>query len=255
MRIGNVEDMEKEKTEEADNLAALIKSDPEENMTKSEKASNWWYYYKWYVIVGIVIAAFAFHLIGTLLGFWTKDPDFQIAYVGSYSLPEETITALEQGFASIAEDFNGDGEIIVQINQYSCIGQNADSGFGYYEYENEIPLIGDISACDSFFFLTDDPDSLQQTFQIFSDLDGNRPDDEDYSAEGKVIAWVDSPILAEMELGEYIPAYGYEEQTITTNQELLSGLYIGRRSFYDDKVSDNYEKCCELWDLIRSSRQ
>lgn len=254
MRIGNVEDMEKEKTEEADNLAALIQSDPEESMTKSEKAANWWYYRKWYVIGGIAAAAAIFHLVGTLLGFWTKEPDFQIAYVGNYSLPEETITSLEEGFASIAEDYNGDGEVIVQINQYSHIGQNTDSGFGYYEYGSEIPLIGDISACDSFFFLTDDPDRLQQAVQIFSDLDGNRPDDDDYSTEGKVIAWVDCPILANMELGEYISAYGYEELATTANQELLSGLYIGRRCFYNDKVSANYEKCCELWELIRNSR-
>lgn len=254
MRIGNVEDMEKEKTAEADNLADLIKSDPEENMTQSQKASNWWYYHKWYVIGGIIIVAAAFHLIGTLLGFWTKDPDFQIAYVGSYTLPEETISSLEQGFASIAEDFNGDGEVIVQINQYSYIGQSADSSLAYYEYGNEIPLIGDISACDSFFFLTDDPDRLQQMVQIFSDLDGNRPDDEDYSTEGKVIAWVDCPILAEMELGEYDVSNGFDEEAAVNNQELLSGLYIGRRCFYGDKVSANYEKCCELWELIRNSR-
>lgn len=254
MRIGNVEDMEKEKTEEADNLAALINSDPEENMTQFQKASNWWHYHKWYVIGGIIIVAAAFHLLGTFLGFWTKDPDFQIAYVGSYALPEETITALEQGFASIAEDYNGDGEIIVQINQYSHIGQNADSGLGYYEYGNEIPLIGDISACDSFFFLTDDPDNLQRTVQIFSDLDGNRPDDEDYSTAGKVIAWTDCPILAEMELGEYDASYGFDEEAAVNNQELLSGLYIGRRCFNDGKESANYEKCCELWDLIRNSR-
>lgn len=254
MRIGKVEDMEKEKTEEADNLAELIKSDPEESMTKSQKATNWWYYHKWYVIGGIIIAAAAFHLIGTLLGFWTKEPDFQIAYVGSYTLPEETITALEQAFASIAEDYNGDGEVIVQINQYSHIGQNAEVSFGYYEYGNEVPLIGDISGCESFFFLTDDPDRLQQMVQIFSDLDGNRPDDEDYSAEDKVIAWADCPILAGMELGEYDASYGFDEAASVNNQELLSGLYIGRRYFYNDKVSANYEKCCELWDLIRNSK-
>lgn len=254
MRIGNVEDMEKEKTEDTDTLAGLIKTDHEESMTKSQKAANWWYYRKWYVVGGIIAIVAIFHLVGTLLGFWTKDPDFQIAYVGSYTLPDETITALEQGFASIAEDYNGDGEIIVQINQYSHIGQNTDSGIGYYEYGSEIPLIGDISACNSFFFLTDDPDNLQQTVQIFSDLDGNSPDDDDYSTEGKVIAWVDCPILAGMELGEYNTTPGYDEGTIITNQELLSDLYIGRRSFYNDKVSANYDKCCELWELIRNSR-
>ena len=254
MRIGNVEDMEKEKTEEAENLADLIMSDPEENMTKSQKATNWWHYHKWYVICGVVIAGAALHLIGTLLGFWTKDPDFQIAYIGSYTLPEETITSLEQGFASIAEDFNGDGEVIVQINQYSYIGQNADTGFGYYEYGNEIPLIGDISSCDSFFFLTDDPDSLQQMVQIFSDLDGNSPDEQDYSTEDKVIAWADCPILSGMELGEYDASFGLDENAVINNQELLTGLYIGRRAFYGDKVSANYEECCELWELIRNSK-
>lgn len=252
MRIGNLEDMEK--TEESGNLAELIMSDHEENLTKPEKYKNWWYYHKWYVIAGIIILGVAIHLTGTFLGLWTKDPDFQIAYIGKYTLPQDTVSALEQGFAAIAEDFNGDGEIIVQINQYSYIGQNTDSAFSLYEYGDEVPLIGDISSCESFFFLTDDPENLQQRMQILSNIDGSIPDAQDYSAEGKVIAWADCPILNEMELGEFDASYGLGEEEIIDNQELLSEFYIGRRLFYNDKVSDNYEECCELWEKICNSR-
>lgn len=252
MRIGNLEDMEK--TEESGSLAELIKAEAESeaNLSNSKKAKNWWYYNKWYVVGSIIITGILINLVGSFLGLWEKEPDFQIAYVGKETLPQDTISALEQGFASIAEDYNNDGAVIVKINQYTYNGQNADAALTYYGYEDEIPLIGDISNRDSFFFLTDDPDSLQERMQILAFVDGSRPGDQDYSTEGKVIAWVDCPILTEMELGDYNSSI-LGEEIIISNQELLSGFYIGRRFFYDDRVSDNYEECCQLWDLIRDS--
>lgn len=254
MRIGSIEDTEKEKTQDASNLAELIKSDPEDGMSNWEKFKNWWYYRKWYVLVGIIVIAGLFHLIGSFLGWWTKDPDFQIAYISNYELPEEAISALEREFAAIAEDYNEDGEVIVQVNQYSYVNQDADNVFGMHEYGNEVPLIGDISARVSFFFITDDPDSLQQKIQVFADSDGNCPQEDDYSTEGKVIAWTDCPILSGMELGEFDASYGLGEETMISTQDILSQCYIGRRCFYDDRVSDNYEECCELWETIRNSK-
>lgn len=254
MRIGNVEDMDKEKTEDADNLAKLIKSSPEENMTKAEKASNWWYYRKWYVIGGIVIVLLLFHLIGTLLGFWTTEPDLQIAYLGKYTLPDEVESALEREFATIAGDYNGDGEVVVQVNQYSMPGQAEENPALMYEYGNEVPLIGDIAACGSFLFLTDEPDGLQQWVHVLSDLNGNEPADDDYSIDDKVIAWADCPILANMELGEFDATYGYGDAIMMDSQEFLSEFYIGRRYYIESKIPDNYEKYCELWDTICNSR-
>lgn len=253
MRIGNLEDMEKEKTQDADNLAKLIKTSPEENMTKAEKASNWWYYRKWYVVGGIVAALVLFHLIGTLLGFWTTDPDLQIAYIGRQMLHDSTVAALEREFAAIAGDYNGDGKVVVQINLYSITGQIDENTAGIYEYGDELPLIGDIAAGGSFLFLTDDPDSLQQWVHVLSDLDGNVPADDDYSTDDKVIAWADCPILANMELGEYDATYGFADAIMRDSQEFLSEFYIGRRYYIENKIPDNYEKYCELWDTIRFS--
>lgn len=254
MRIGNIEDTEKEKTQEADNLANLIKSDPEAGMTKPEKMKNWWYYRKWYVMGGAVAIVCAFHIIGTFLGWWTKEPDFQIAYISDYALPDEAISAIEKEFAAIAEDYNGDGEVVVQVNQYSYTTQNSNNIPVIHEYGNEVPLVGDISARVSFFFITDDPDGLQQKFQILADSEGNCPAEEDYSAEGRVIAWADCPLLSEMELGEFDASYGFGEPVMVKTQDMLSKCYIGRRCFYDERVSVNYEHCCELWEIIRSSK-
>jgi len=38
--------------------------------------------------------------------------------VGSTYLPEDTVAALEQGFAQLAGDFNQDGSALVRVNQF-----------------------------------------------------------------------------------------------------------------------------------------
>ena len=92
MRIGNIEDMEN--TENAENLIALIQSEKHRHLSRLEKWKNWWHYYKWYVICGIILTGIACNLTGNALGLWHPAPDFQIAYVGETTLPEDTVSAL-----------------------------------------------------------------------------------------------------------------------------------------------------------------
>lgn len=215
---------------------------------------NWWYYHKWYVICGALLGGIAVHLIGNALGLWKKKPDFQIAYVGETALPSDTVQALEAAFSLAGErwgldlDFNHDGEVLVQINQYlHSQGTNVDAA--YYRMASEITLIGDVSDCESYFFLTDDPEQLQMDFHILAEPDGSCPGDFDYSTEGKVLSWKDCPALAGMDLGSYrMSALG--EEITGDSQELLSGLFIGRRCFYTDTRTDYFEECNALWDVI-----
>lgn len=215
-----------------------------------KKWKNWWYYYKWYVTIGIILLGILCNVAGNALGLFRKTPDFQIAYIGKSELPPDTISALEQAFASIASDFNKDGEVIVQINQYIDGIQNTDAETAYYEYASEISLIGDISDCESYFFLMEDPSQFQRQFQILAETDGKCPADNDYSAEGKVIAWTDCQLLSRMNLGTYSTTILGE--TVTgNNQELLSGLSIGRRCFYTDALTDYADECGKLWERLR----
>jgi hypothetical protein len=210
---------------------------------------NWWYYYKWYVLCGIVLFLLVCDLIGNALGLWKKKPDVQIAYVGENELPADTIAALEAAFASLAGDYNGDGSVIVTVNQYVSNSQSADSDSVYYEYASEVGLLGDITDCDSYFFLTDNPSNLQRGFQILANADGSCPDETDTSIEGKVILWTDSPLLAKLNLGSYQTTILGQEVTGDSN-ELVSSLYLGRRCFTDQKTVANFSECIALWEKI-----
>ncbi len=210
---------------------------------------NWWYYYKWYVICGSGLVMLTLYLIFHALGFFTKTPDFQIAYIGETELPQDTVRALEHAFAALSQDFNGDGEVIVKVRQYVSNQQGSDAA--YYGYASEISLIGDITDCESYFFIMDDPQAFQKSFHVLAAPDGSCPDDLDFSTEGKAIAWKDCPVLMDMDLGTYsVTILGREAEG--ENQALLSSLYIGRRCFYTKDTSDNMSQCSGLWDRILS---
>lgn len=247
MRIGNLDDLDK--TENSENLIQLMQTAGRENLSKAEKWKNWWHYYKWYVVCGIILLGITLSLIRSVLGIGERTPDLQIAYVGKAELPQEAASALENAFASIAEDYNDDGKVIVQLNQYIDGNPNPDAEMLYYEYASEVSLIGDISSCESYFFLLDDPARFQKQYQILALPDGSCPGEEDHSAEGKFLAWTDCKALAEMELGTYSAMIS--GQTVSGDvQELLSGLFLGRRCFYNDNTTENAAQCAVLWDTV-----
>lgn len=214
---------------------------------------NWWYYHKWYVIIGVILLGIAIDLIGNALGLFTKSPDLQIAYVGKAPLPQDTITALQQAFTSLAGDYNHDGEVIVRINQYISDSNTTNADTAYYQYASEITLIGDISDCESYFFLLEDPQDFQRQYQLLACPDGGCPDEMDYSIEDKVIIWSDCSLFSEMELGSYTERYLTQTRT-GDNSELLADLSLGRRCFYNDTVTDNLQECSDLWDMLYRSR-
>ncbi|MDE7185716.1 MAG: hypothetical protein K2O40_14935 [Lachnospiraceae bacterium] len=253
MRIGKLEYIETiENAETSENLIQLIQSEKHRHLSKSETWKNWWHYYKWYVLCSVILLGIACDLAGNALGLWRPAPDFQIAYVGKEPLPEDTVNALEHAFAALGEDwdldFNKDGKILVKINQYaSC--QSPDSDAPYYGTASEISLIGDISDCDSYFFLLENPDSFQREHQLLANPDGSCPDKADVSTAGKVLLWSDCPALSELELGSYSASL-FGQRTAGDSQELLAAFYIGRRCFYTDAMTDNAQQCSALWELL-----
>lgn len=253
MRIGDLDYLHNSKSSVDQSRDENTESpDVSQPLDRQKKLKNWWYYYKWHVICGIILLGIIINVVGSYLGLWTKAPDFQIAYVGKAQLPDDTVSALEQAFASLASDFNGDGEIIVKVNQYINNTGSADPDAFYYEYASEITLIGDISDCESYFFLLDDPDQFQRDFQLLACPDGSCPGDTDYLVEDKVIPWASCSLLAEMELGSYSSSILGKEVS-GDSQELLSGLYIGRRCFFTDDITKHADECNNLWNMLYNS--
>ena len=52
--------------------------------------------------------------------------DYSIAFLGDYSLTEEDSQALQTWFQEHGEDLNGDGEVHVQLSDYSCPDEDED---------------------------------------------------------------------------------------------------------------------------------
>ncbi|MCM1064315.1 MAG: hypothetical protein NC420_07555 [Eubacterium sp.] len=256
MRIGDLEYLSRSKLpmdrREAEDIQTVEAPELTRKQQQWRKWKNWWYYYKWYVVCGIILLGIVINVTGNYLGWWAKAPDLQIAYVGKAELPADTVSALEDAFALLAADFNGDGEIIVRVNQYLSGLNSTNPEMAQYEYASELSLIGDISDCESYLFLMDDPERFQRQYQLIAAADGSCPGDTDFATEDKVIAWAACPILAGLDLGDYSASILGQEIT-GSNQELLAGLSIGRRCFFTEDRTDHVDRCAELWDVLYKS--
>lgn len=216
--------------------------------SKWEKFQNWFYYNKLWVFVGAVIVWVACSMLWNVLGIGQTEPDYRFVYVGSRRLPEDCVEALEAGLASLAEDCNGDGTVTVLVTQ--CVTNHDDALENQiYGYGAEVTLLADITEGESHFFLMDDPQNLQLSFQILANSDGSIPAEDDYEVLDKVYAWTHCPRLVSLDLGTYEDAY-LDRMETGSCQDLLAGLYIGRRYYYDASMEEYPEANETLWRIL-----
>ncbi len=188
---------------------------PPPELTKKEKARNWLYYHKLHLIAAAVILWIAGSMLWNVLGIGQTRPDYIFAYIGRDTLPENQAAALESALSALGEDVNGDGKVVAELRQYATDRSGDVETTLYYNSAANTQLLADITAGDSYFFLAEDPQSVQRSYQIFANLDGTPPADGDYEAADKVFRLGELPTLAEL--------------------DGLSDLYLGRRCYYDEK--------------------
>lgn len=216
--------------------------------TKKEKLANWFYYNKLWVAVGAVILWVVGSMVWNMLGIGQVEPDYCFAYVGAARLPEDCVSALETELAALGRDANGDGQVRVMLTQYiqPDSGSMEDLRYGYAA---QMSVLADITEGQSVFFLLSDPQAFQEQFQILAHFDGSAPAEEDYDAADKVYCWSDCPTLTALALGSYADSYLDITET-GENQALLSGLYLGRRYFYDKSQENHPAENEALWQAM-----
>ncbi len=220
-----------------------VKPDEKVELTAAEKRKNWWYYHKFYVLAGIVLLSIFGSIVWNALH--QVKPDYQIAYVGTNSLPDDTASAIEAGFAALGEDLNGDGQVVVRVMQYAFSGGDEPQT----AMAAEVKLMADLTECESYFFLLEDPEGFQRNYGSLRRLDGSLPESGEASGEGTYVSWVQCPVLTQMELGEY--SYPLMGGTASgSSDELVSKLYIARRGFWTDKTAPYPEGCAALWEKL-----
>lgn len=133
-------------------------------LTKKQRRRNWWHYHKWHVGIGVIVILIAGNLAWHALT--QVHPDCQIAYVGAYPLSEEEAIAWEGRLSALGADCNGDGRVVVRLNQYPTGGSGDDP---MYAAASNVKLVADLDSCESYFFLLEDPEGFQADYEILQE--------------------------------------------------------------------------------------
>ena len=213
--------------------------------TRWEKFQNWFHYNKlWVAIVALVIWV-AGSMLWNVLGIGQVKPDYRFAYVGSRELSEDTVAVLENALASFGTDRNGDGQVTVSLAQHITADPN-NTDHMMYSYAADMTVLADITEGESTFFLLEDPVSFQLSFQVLANPDGSIPAEDDFMALDKVFLWKNCPALASLELGMFEDKFLDLTETGEI-QDILSGLYLGRRYYYDPDQQKDPQGDNALW--------
>lgn len=200
-----------------------VKPDAPVSLTKGQRAANWWHYHKGWLLAGALLIAALADIGVSALGLGAVRPDYQLAYVAAAPLDDATLTALEAALAALGEDCDGDGRVLVQAHPYVSMTAAQDSDAARYAAAAKVRLMADMEGCESYFFICDDHETLHENYGILADVDGKLAEGQ---TEPFFIPCKDCPALAELD---------------------LSGLYIARRGFWQERTCKYKEQCDALW--------
>ena len=170
---------------------------PEKSLTAQEQKkrsrANWWYY-NWGIVAvaAMVLVGVAYVAHGLLT---TVDPDYTVAVVTAEALPDEAVQHLQTALADYAEDANGDGAVVVQVNNYTW-SANAALTEQNQQMAGATQMNTDLSSGESKIWILDDPDGFEQAYGALSEKLG-----ADWQT--KLIPWSSQPALSGLELGSY----------------------------------------------------
>lgn len=206
---------------------------PEEKTTytRTQKMKNWWRYNWVWVLLSVLLLITGGDILLKALGIGITRPDYQAAYIASAPLEEKTIAALESALASLGEDCNGDGRVLFQVNSYVDMAVSGESDAAHYAAAAQVRLMADMESCESYFFLCEDPEKVQDNYQILAGGSG------ELTGQGetpRVLAW----------------------ETIRQNQGAslalpdLPGIWLARRGFWKDRSCAYRPQCDALWEKL-----
>ena len=223
----------------------------EKRYTRKEKWANWWdYNLKWVLLIGIAAAFVAYTFIGQY--FFVDKPDYNIAVVAPYYLPDDTVTALQTALARYGEDRNGDGKVLVTLNVYTLDYSGEDpqtESAAYLTMAGTTKLATDVQGGLSSIFLLYDPAGFEDSTGTLRYLDGSLPaPDSDDDWWNMVYKWTDCPVLAGLDLGEYRADTTHAQGG--DSQQYLSDFYIGMRGAWNTATAENLAGGEELWQAL-----
>ena len=202
------------------------------------------------LVIGIAAAFVAYSFIGQY--FFTTKPDYNVAVVAPYYLPDDTVTALQEQLARYGEDLNGDGKTVVTLNVYTLdysAGDTQTESDAYLTMAGTTKLATDVAGGLSSVFLLYDPAGFQESTGSLRYLDGTLPEaGSDSDWWNMVYRWTDCPVLAGLDLGEYRADTTHAQGG--DSQAYLADFYVGMRGAWNTGTEENLAGGEELWQAL-----
>ena len=185
-----------------------------EQEEKKRSRANWWYYHWGIVAVAAVLAVSVVYVAHGLLT--TVDPDYTVAVVTAEALPDEAVQNLQTALEAYASDVNGDGIVLVQVNNYTW-SANAALTDANVQMAGATQMNTDLANGESKIWVLEDPAGFEQAYGALSEKLG-----ENWQAA--LIPWTQQKTLAALDLGSYnTTADGSQSVSV---QSRLSGCSI-----------------------------
>ena len=221
-------------------------------LTPAEKRRNWWAYNKWYVAAGLVIVVLVVAMFSSAVRTNRDRPDYQIVFVGTSTLPDDTAAALERAFGELGEDLNGNGEVRVELTQYRLQPQKDPEEIQTsveQVYSTSMQLLVTVETAEYMIYLLEDPELFAMNYPILTRVDGSDPGEDPDSQVPMWYRWADCPVLTGLDLGSFqVPVEGGMAQG--QNQDVMASLCIARRGIWGDDGNEFTDGAQRLWQII-----
>ncbi len=203
--------------------------------TPKDKRANWWYYHKRQLLFGLIAAGLLGSLIYSIAS--KVEPDYSVALVTSYNLPEEVRSGLEEHIALYADDRNGDGKVTVQVNSY-VFGEVVSAQDYQATQATYARFAGDTTLGSNMIYIHDAQafENLGDSFDGFFQYNDGTPMKEGASDyEEAMRPWSDYKGLAEFTVPE-----GQESKwTPEVVAELCGRLRVSLRTDVGSNIENN----------------
>ena len=225
--------------------------------TPKEKRQNWWFYNRVKLLVGAICVL----LLGSIVySIATKvSPDYTIALMTSYTMPDAAVTQLEEYLTQYAEDRNGDGKTVVTVVNYIFSESTAQTD-PTQQQASVVKFTADASTGESILYIHNGPafDSMKTNFGGYFLYNDGTPMPEDATDyENAMVNWNDVKALAEFKLNGVGTEMASDEDIRALFDDLRISLRTQRGTAFekDEKAMAYYDDCMALYKRLQNDEK
>ena len=232
-----------------------IHSNQIELKTRKDKFNHWWHYSR-FIVLGVVIVIIA--IVSIVYSVLNKPkPDYQLLLMTYEQYPDELVNAMQDFIVTVADDRNGDGKVLVELNNYVLFLDEKNNGQYAYDMLDaaKTRYATDVYYGDSMIYIYDAASfSALYEEQLFIYNDGSTPAEDAKDYANMMISIADCKLFAEdfdRQVTHMLFGYNYSQDYI---DGLMDPLYLSFRCTAGTIWEEDAERMdyyYDSWDLYR----